>query len=351
MVRSGRLQSHSEADVYIRRAIHAQHTVASADRRGAYVRASSYDASKVSPLFRPALNASGVESGPKPVTGELVPGPLIGAFVPGVGDPFSGIVHSTDPGYQRGFIAQQGIQVAPRFGFAYDVFGTEILLFGAALASPSKLFGYDNYAPTWRTFSQSSFLLKCSTAAWTFCGNPPASFSPGATRRMNESKGAEPPTISVSAFSRASPRRRSGRYLRRKTEPPPDPAPGSQYPSLRIRFLPQSADPTAPTRALPDRFLRPYPGYSSLPYVENSGTANYNGLQVGLNRRFSRGVLFGVAYTWSKNLGYAGSDFDTLPRTWRAASGPMGHPFDQTNMFVVNYVWTLPKASKLCRTR
>ena len=61
----------------------------------------------------------------------------------------------------------------------------------------------------------------------------------------------------------------------------------------------------APARALPDAFLRPYLGYSSLAHVENSATANYNGLQVGLNRRFSRGVLFGVAYTWSKNLGYA----------------------------------------------
>jgi hypothetical protein len=115
-----------------------------------------------------------------------------------------------------------------------------------------------------------------------------------------------------------------------------------------IRFLPQSADPSAPSRALPDGFLRPYPGYSSLSYFENSGSANYNGLQVGLNRRFSRAVVFGVAYTWSKNMSYASSDFGTLPRyvsrrVW--AYGPTF--FDQTNMFVVNYAWTLPKASRL----
>ena len=48
-----------------------------------------------------------------PVTGQLVPAPLISALVPGVGDPFSGIVYSTDAGYSSGFIAQRGEQVAP----------------------------------------------------------------------------------------------------------------------------------------------------------------------------------------------------------------------------------------------
>jgi hypothetical protein len=71
-------------------------------------------------------------------------------------------------------------------------------------------------------------------------------------------------------------------------------------------------------------------------------------LQVGLNRRFSRGVLFGVAYTWSKNLGYASADFDTLPRYVSRRVWTYGPTFfDQTHMFVVNYVWTLPKATKL----
>jgi hypothetical protein len=58
-------------------------------------------------------------------------------------------------------------------------------------------------------------------------------------------------------------------------------------------------------------------------------------------------VLFGVAYTWSKNLGYGGSDFDTLPRYVDRRVWSYGPSFyDQTNMFVVNYVWTLPQASK-----
>ena len=99
-------------------------------------------------------------------------------------------------------------------------------------------------------------------------------------------------------------------------------------------------------------FLRPYLRYSSLPHVENSASANYNGLQVGLNRRFSCGVLFGVAYTWSKNLGYASADFDTLPRYVSRRVWTYGPTFfDQTHMFVVNYVWTLPKATKLLPTR
>ena len=69
------------------------------------------------------------------------------------------------------------------------------------------------------------------------------------------------------------------------------------------RFLPQSLDPTASGRPYPDTFLRPYVGYGDLSYTFNVGTSNYNGLQVGLNRRFSAGVQLGFAYTWSKALG------------------------------------------------
>jgi hypothetical protein len=114
------------------------------------------------------------------------------------------------------------------------------------------------------------------------------------------------------------------------------------------RFLPQSQDRTVPGRPYPDTFLRPYVGYGGLSYSFNGGTSNYNGLQTSLNRRFSRGVQVGFAYTWSKAMGYGSDDNAQLARyrPWRIWNyGPTY--YDQTQMFVANYVWELPTASKL----
>ena len=54
-----------------------------------------------------------------PLTGATAPAVLIGAIVPGVGDPANGIVHAGKNGTPRGLIDNRGIQWGPRFGLAY----------------------------------------------------------------------------------------------------------------------------------------------------------------------------------------------------------------------------------------
>jgi hypothetical protein len=114
------------------------------------------------------------------------------------------------------------------------------------------------------------------------------------------------------------------------------------------RFLPENADPANPSVPLPDNFLRPYPGHGSIRYYENAGTANYNALQVSLNRRYARGFQFGVAYTWSKTMNYGDTD-QTQIATYRPVDvwnyGVAS--YDQTHVFIANYTWDIPRASKL----
>ena len=87
----------------------------------------AYNALKNPPLIQPACltaatpcsgaTGSNPPRGYDPVTGQLVPAVLVGAFAPNAGTPFQAMnvyprILNTPP-----------IGVAPRFGFAYDVFG------------------------------------------------------------------------------------------------------------------------------------------------------------------------------------------------------------------------------------
>jgi len=55
-----------------------------------------------------------------------------------------------------------------------------------------------------------------------------------------------------------------------------------------------------PGRALDS--LRPFPGMSLIRFMESAYNSNYNALQVTATRRFSAGLQFGAAYTWSKAM-------------------------------------------------
>src|SRR5262249_56653695 len=122
--------------------------------------------------------------------------------------------------------------------------------------------------------------------------------------------------------------------------------------------LPQNQDPTAPAsatapgaRALPVDLLRPYQGFGQIQYIEPSASSNYHSLQASLNRRFYRGLLLGVNYTWSKALGTQSVDLPGVtgfgaPHNLdnrRANYGPLD--FDRPHNFSANWVYELPKAT------
>src|SRR4030095_13870560 len=119
----------------------------------------------------------------------------------------------------------------------------------------------------------------------------------------------------------------------------------------RARHLdvnPQNANPTVAGSALPGDFFWPCSGYAAITYYDNAGYSNYNALQVAVNRRFIRGLQFGVAYTYSKAMDLVDNDRDGLStfrpyRIWNY--GRAG--FDQTHVMVINYTWDLPRATRL----
>jgi hypothetical protein len=117
-------------------------------------------------------------------------------------------------------------------------------------------------------------------------------------------------------------------------------------------WLPQNQDPNNASPTFDGRstnridFYRPYAGYGSISITTFGSSSNYHSLQLALNRRFARGISFGVAYTWSKVLGTSTDDgYGSHPLNSRVADyGPLF--FDRTHNFVFNYVYDVPKAAR-----
>jgi hypothetical protein len=109
------------------------------------------------------------------------------------------------------------------------------------------------------------------------------------------------------------------------------------------RFDSAYKDPTR-NSPLPENFMRPYFGWGNINMYEPIATGNYNALQISANRRYSSGFQFGIAYTFSKALGIASSDYDGISPYFSPRErnyGPMS--YDRTHVFVLNYSYDLPK--------
>jgi hypothetical protein len=115
-----------------------------------------------------------------------------------------------------------------------------------------------------------------------------------------------------------------------------------------------AASPTAilGSNCLDANFLKPFYGYNSINLYESAATANYNALQVHVQRRYARGLFLGLAYTWSKAMAtsLSGSDANRTndnsfvrPDQYNrlANYGPTG--FDRRHVLAINYVYSPPK--------
>jgi hypothetical protein len=88
--------------------------------------------------------------------------------------------------------------------------------------------------------------------------------------------------------------------------------------------------------------IRPFRGFGPIRITNNESNATYHGLQIGANRRFSKGFLFGVAYTLSKAWDDGSAQRDIIPNAFDAHNlwGPAGN--DRRHVLVLNYIYELP---------
>lgn len=312
-----------------------------------------------------------------PLTGTLSTNVnLVGTFVPGVGDLNDGLALGTDPATPSGYRVTRPLDWEPRVGLAYDIFGegkTVLRLMGGVYHSQRVGGGTTggnlvNNPPANRSFS----VGPCAGCNIDNLSNVigTALVSPGTINAVEVN--SHTPTIynytiglqqdiGFKTVMEVSYVGSLARHLgeRRNINQVPD---GFHFieanPNCslltstvdtcrRNPFTTVNINGSHLTGTLADNFLRPYRGFGDINMVMWSGTSNYNGLQVQLNRRYTRGFQYGVAYTYSKTFDYANDDSSDVNqgRPYKAFNyGPAD--FDQTHILTVNYIYDIPKLSQ-----
>jgi hypothetical protein len=311
---------------------------------------SKYDPAKAVMYYQPS--GTGVNRRARhPITGELLPAVYIGAIVPGIGDINNGIVRSGQDGTPRGLIQNRGAHYGPRIGLAYQINDKTVFrMGGGAFYERTATFGlgitsrYTTNPPLVRTAE--IFYGNLSTIQ-----SAGATLFPAAINRLSPD-GHVPTTYNYNAglqrqlpmqffidVSYVGSQSRHLYYAQPFNRVPFGSAwePYSQDPTLTPRF--------DGTTNLPVNMYRPYRGYvgGGANIGDDfvwGGSANYNALQIALNRR--RGPLvFGLAYTWSKALGV---DTGHLTDTRKANYGPLG--LDRTQSLAFNYIYDVPSLAR-----
>jgi hypothetical protein len=128
---------------------------------------------------------------------------------------------------------------------------------------------------------------------------------------------------------------------------PVDPASGNHVPFLGFESVMVGATTLGQAlRPLPQYREEINPDSQIRRFYEGTGTSNYHALQMKVEKRFSRGLSFLVAYTWSKTLTNAESQFSEFSGFTADAYNRKAEKSyslnDYPHNLVINYGYELP---------
>jgi hypothetical protein len=83
--------------------------------------------------------------------------------------------------------------------------------------------------------------------------------------------------------------------------------------------------------------VRPYLGYGTITFLDRTGSAHYNALQVSAKRRFDNGFGFELSYTWSNAISYVFGQNPFVQPNEKGLSN-----LSQPQNLTFNYVYELP---------
>ncbi len=318
--------------------------------------ADKYDPSKTVRLYKPTV-VNGVRVGYDAVTGGVVDSAYIGRVVPNSGDRFNGAFQA-GKGISDTLTDGNKFRISPRLGFAYDITGQQKIVarggFGIFYDRPqgNQVFDLVNNPPG----------MQIPTVSWglvsSLAGATPLFGALGVQANVYNWK---IPTVYQWNL---------GVQYRLPAQFTLDVAyVGSKSDNL-LQFRNLNAVPygtfynTAnndPTRgqtctgcsslstlpggnAIDPVFVRTYQGFNDVRLWEFEAYSDYKALQNTISRRFSKGLMFSVNYTWAKAQGTLGGDWDYARidgKDREANYGPLS--FDRTHSLVLSFVYQMPK--------
>ena len=299
-----------------------------------------------------------------PKTGALAPATAIGQFVPGSGDYANGMQVLGQNGVSKYAYNMKSLVPGPRLGFAWDVFGNgKMAIRGGFGVMYDRLEGnqvYNMAGVPPQTYTPTVYYGNINSLGGGSAGVVgPAS--------LNNALYGEVPFTRVQNASLSVQRALPGSmvlevgwvgnwgYHLNMSNTNINGAPGAggtgqaqgggsgqgginiNPVALGARF--NNIDPTT-GKALNDNLLRTiYPGYANIIRDNLNGSSNYEGLQTSLNRRFSKGLMFGMSYTFSKSLGLT-SYQNLVPDNTKYFYGPTANY--RKHIFAFNYSYDIP---------